>query len=386
MDARFLDGNQLQLLKNGTEYFPALITAIAGATKEIFLETYIFSDDETGRAVASALSAAARRGVLVHLLVDGFGSKGMFRETREQLINAQVQVLIYNPNISPLTLRRNRLRRLHRKLVVIDGRVAFIGGINIIADMDTPGLTPPRYDYAVRIEGPLLALLLHEVKRLWNRLVWINLHWQWRSRPAAPHVATFLRGQRAALVIRDNILHRRDIEEAYLEAIDQAESEIIIANAYFFPGQRFRQALLRAAGRGVRVVLLLQGRQEYLLLYFATHALYGQFLDAGIVVNEYHKSFLHAKVAVIDQRWSTVGSSNIDPFSLLLAREANLIVDDPGFAEELRASLERHIDNGATVVAKTLWHHQPLWKRMVTWIAYGFVRLLIGLAAFDRKY
>ncbi len=386
MDARFLDGNQLQLLKNGTEYFPALITAIAGATKEIFLETYIFSDDETGRAVASALSAAARRGVLVHLLVDGFGSKDMFRETRVQLVNAQVQVLIYNPKLSAIPLRRNRLRRLHRKLVVIDGRVAFIGGINIIADMDTPGLTPPRYDYAVRIEGPLLALLLREVQRLWNRLAWVNLHWQWRSRTSAPRVTTFLRGQRAALVIRDNILHRGEIEDAYLEAIDQAESEIIIANAYFLPGQRFRQALLRAAGRGVRVVLLLQGRQEYLLLYFATHALYGQFLDAGIVVSEYHKSFLHAKVAVIDQRWSTVGSSNIDPFSLLLAREANLIVDDPGFAEELRASLELHIDNGATVVAKTLWHQQPLWKRMVTWIAYGFVRLLIGLAAFDRKY
>jgi cardiolipin synthase len=323
---------------------------------------------------------------MVHLLVDGFGSKEMFRKTREMLVAAQVQVLIYRPKISPLTLRRNRLRRLHRKLVVVDGRVAFIGGINIIDDMDTPGLIPPRYDYAVRIEGPLLTAMVREVTRLWNRLAWINLRWQWRSPPSTPGDAPCPGGQRAALVVRDNILHRRDIEEAYLAAIHQAQSEIIIANAYFLPGQRFRQALLRAAGRGVRVVLLLQGRQEYLLLYLATRALYGQFLDAGIVIAEYHKSFMHAKVAVIDQRWATVGSSNIDPFSLLLAREANVIIDDHGFAHELRTSLQRHMEDGATVVAKTQWYRLPLWRRLVIWIAYGLVRLLTGLAGYDGRY
>lgn len=386
MDARLVEGNQLQLLKNGSEYFPALIRAIAAATSEIFLETYIFSSDETGRAVATALAAAVGRGVTVHVLVDGFGSKEMFSQARQQLEGAGVQVLIYNPSLSPLPPRRNQLRRLHRKLVVIDGRLAFIGGINIVDDMDAPGLIPPRYDYAVRLEGPLLPVVLREVVRLWNRIAWINLRWQWRSLAAPDQIATFLGGQRAALVIRDNILHRRDIEDAYLRAIDQARTEIIIANAYFFPGQRFRQALLRAARRGVRVVLLLQGRQEYLLLYFATHALYGQFLDAGIMVTEYHKSFMHAKVAVIDQRWCTVGSSNIDPFSLLLAREANLLVDDLGFARELRSSLQHHIEGGATVVVKTMWQHQPLWKRVVAWIAYGLIRLLIDLAAYDKKY
>jgi cardiolipin synthase len=135
--------------------------------------------------------------------------------------------------------------------------------------------------------------------------------------------------QTAAFLVRDNILHRRDIEEAYLEAIAAAQQDILLANAYFLPGRRFRRALHDAVKRGVRVVILLQGRIEYRLLHYATQALYGRLLGAGIRIFEYRRSFLHAKVAVIDSHWATVGSSNIDPFSLLLAREANIVVKDP---------------------------------------------------------
>ena len=145
-------------------------------------------------------------------------------------------------------------------------------------------------------------------------------------------VSTFAGGQMsAAFLVRDNFRHRRDIETAYMRAIEQAKSEIILAHAYFLPGLDFRHALINAAGRGVRVVLLLQGRVEYFLQHYASRALYGNFLDAGIEIYEYRKSFLHAKVAVIDGHWATVGSSNIDPFSLLLSREANVVVDDEEF-------------------------------------------------------
>jgi cardiolipin synthase len=388
MNPRFLDGNRVQLLRNGEAYFPALVQAIDSAKQGIFLETYIFADDETGRLIAAALARAAGRGVTVRVLADGFGSKDMLKGLRQQLLANQVRLMIYHPKISPFTLRRNRLRRLHRKLVVIDGRVAFAGGINVIDDQHTPGgLMPPRYDYAVRIEGPLSAMVLSETVRLWNRIAWINFRWQWRSRYQPVHESAAVAGhQRVALVVRDNLRHRSDIEDAYLEAFAQAKGEIMLANAYFFPGQRFRQALVAAVGRGVRVRLLLQGRQEYLLLYYATRALYGALLDAGVEIYEYHKSFMHAKVAVIDRRWATVGSSNIDPFSLLLAREANVIVDDPGFAEELRTSLQDHIEDGATVVAKTEWYRQPLWRRVIIWSAYGFARLLLGLVGHDGKH
>ncbi len=385
MTLKFVDGNKLQLLRNGTAYFPALRQAIDAAKGEIYLETYIFRDDATGQAIAAALARAARRGVAVRVLVDGFGCKDHFAEIRERLLAADVQVLIYRPKISPLTLRRNRLRRMHRKLAVIDARVAFAGGINIIDDMDTPGDNPPRYDYAVCVEGPLLAPIVEEVERLWSRVAWASLRRRWRAKRVAAVDAAPRGSQRAALVVRDNLRHRSDIEDAYLAAIGNARAEIIIANAYFFPGMRFRRALLDATRRGVRVILLLQGRVEYLLQHYASRAFYGLLLDAGIEIYEYQRSFMHAKVAVIDQRWSTVGSSNIDPFSLLLAREANIVVDDQPFAQELRRNLQRDIESGAMILAKTAWRHQPWLERALIWASYSFARLLMGLTGYADK-
>ena len=383
MNLEFMGGNKLQLLMNGSAYFPALQQAFDAAQTEIYLETYIFADDDTGRRIAAALVRAAGRGVSVHVLVDGFGSKGMFEQTRALLSAGNIEVLIFGPKTSPLTLRRNRLRRLHRKLVVVDARVAFVGGINVIDDMHTPRHTPPRYDYAVRIEGPLIESVLNQAERLWHRVAWASLRRSVQRRP--PVSAAEQGNQRAALVVRDNLSHRSDIEDAYLDAFAAAREEIIIANAYFFPGARFRQALRAAAMRGVRVALLLQGRVEYMLLHYATRALYGPLLDAGVEIYEYHKSFLHAKVAVIDQRWATVGSSNIDPFSLMLAREANIVVDDAPFSQELRLSLHDHMQDGAMVVAKSAWHGQPLWRRVLIWSAYGCARLLMGLVGYGGK-
>ena len=383
MSQDFLGGNKLQLLTNGRGYFPVLQQAIDAAKTEVYLETYIFADDHSGKRIAAALVRAAGRGVRVHVLVDGFGSKGIFEQTRQLLDAANIDVLIFGPKTSPLTLRRKRLRRLHRKLVVVDARVAFVGGINIIDDMHTPHHTPPRYDYAVRIEGPLVARVLEQCERMWRRVAWASL--KRSAQRHAPVDAVAQGTQHAVLVVRDNFRHRSDIEDAYLEAIRAAHKEVIIANAYFFPGVRFRQALREAAGRGVHVVLLLQGRVEYLLLHYASRALYGSLLDAGVEIYEYHKSFLHAKVAVIDRRWATVGSSNIDPFSLMLAREANVIVDDLNFAHELRSSLLEHMKSGAKVVARQVWHRQPPWRRMLIWSAYGFARLLMGVAGYGGR-
>ena len=382
---RYRDGNHVTLLYNGADYFPALEEAIAGARREIYLETYIFENDSTGRRIAEALKAAARRGVTTHLLIDGFGSKSLPEEVVGDMRDAGVQVMYYRPELGLFRLRRYRLRRLHRKLAVMDGRIAFVGGINIIDDMHTPGQTPPRYDYAVSVEGPLLNDIHAVARRLWTLVAWSQLKERRQRRQRYPHGLPVDGNIRAAFLIRDNIGHRRDIEEAYLEAIEQAKSEIILANAYFLPGRNFRQALIRAAARGVRVVLLLQGRVEYLLLHYATRALYGVFLDAGVEIFEYHRSFMHAKVAVVDRRWATVGSSNIDPFSLLLSREANVVVDDRGFADELRASLDEALKEGSRVVTYAQWKRQPLHRRLMSWLSYGGVRFLMGAAGYGRS-
>jgi len=382
MTPEFLPGNVITLLETGDAYFPALEAAIDAATSEIHLECYIFEADATGRRVADALIRAARRGAAVRVMIDGFGSQDLPPALGRELDAAGVQLLVYRSRISPWTLRKQRLRRLHRKICVIDAEIAFVGGINIVDDRDGFGERQPRFDYAVRIQGPLLLPICYVVRRLWTRLA--RLSFRQRKRPGVPPVpvAAACGKVNAAFLQRDNIAHRRDIEDAYMSALENAANEVIIANAYFFPGRRFRQALHAAAERGVRVVLLMQGQIEYLLLYYATRALYGNFLEAGIEIFEYHGSYLHAKVAVVDGRWATVGSSNIDPFSLLLAREANVVVEDAGFASELRASLLNAIETRCARMEKKHWESEPLPRRIAVWICYGIARVLIGAVGY----
>lgn len=383
---RFTLGNHLTLLACGAAYFPALIAAIEQARDEIYLETYIFEPDATGRAVAAALSAAALRGVAVRVVVDGFGSGEFIKRLMPQLTKCGVAVLVYRPELSALSLRKRRLRRLHRKLCVVDGRVAFVGGINVIDDFDPPGSGKPRLDYAVRIEGPLLQPIHGHVRRLWEVVAWASFNR--RLAVNAPRwEGDSLDGTvRAAFVVRDNIRHRRDIENAYIDALNHAREEVLIANAYFLPGRPFRQALLAAARRGVRVTLLLQGQVEYRVLHYATQSLYGALMRHGVRIVEYNASFLHAKVAVIDQRWSTVGSSNIDPFSLLLAREANVVVKDEGFARQLHAHLSAEITAHGRALDPMSWAQRSLVYRLINRLSYGMLRFLIGLAGFAHEH
>jgi cardiolipin synthase len=294
--------------------------------------------------------------------------------------------MFYRPKISPWTLKKNRLRRLHCKVTVIDGTIAFVGGINIIDDNNSPNQVPPRIDYAVRIEGNLLPAISASVHKLWRRMQLMHLHSLY-----VPPIKEFhhkyhgTSNIKAAFVIRDNILHRHDIENAYLGAIKSAKSEILIANAYFIPGRKFRKALIEAAKRGIKVRLLLQGRKEYFLM-FATHAFYNEFLNNGIEIYEYRKSFMHSKVAVIDKLWTTIGSSNIDPFSLLLAREANIIIQDIAFATELHTDIESLIQNGSVKITPQEWVKTSIVKRAASWIAYGAVRFFLGVIGQKQEH
>jgi len=382
----FVSGNHIKLLRNGVEYFPALEQAIHNATSEVYLQTYIYENDTVGIRIGKALIQAVQRGVSVNLLIDGFGSQYLSRPYVQSLRDAGIKLMFYRPKISPWTLKKNRLRRLHAKVAVIDGIIAFVGGINIIDDNNSPNQIPPRIDYAVQIEGNLVPAITGSVHKLWRRLEWMHLHNLYVPPiKQKKHRLDTSNAIKAAYVIRDNILHRRDIEEAYLKAIQHAESEILIANAYFIPGRKFRRALIEAVERGVKVRLLLQGRKEYFLM-FATHAFYNDFLNNGIEIYEYRKSFMHSKVAVIDDFWSTVGSSNIDPFSLLLAREANVLIQSVVFAAELRADIEQAIEDGAFKVTLQNWAKSNYAKHIASWIAYGAVRFFLGAIGLGREH
>jgi cardiolipin synthase len=387
--AHQISGNQLTLLQSGTEYFPQLCADIDTAQHSIYLETYIFAADRTGRMVADALQRAAARGVAVRVLLDGYGSADLPQHWVDDMRTAEVEVRWFRREISPFTLRRNRhrrLRRMHRKMAVMDGKIAFVGGINIIDDIPAhTDLSAPQLDYAVRAEGPVAGEIHMAMRHLWRVVSWANLRRRGRrirllmasaKGPETSPDITFL--------LRDNVRHRSDIERAYLDAIDGARSEIIIANAYFLPGRVFRQALIQAASRGVRVVVLLQGRVEFWIQHYATHALYDELLGAGVEIHEYQASYLHAKVAVVDGSWATVGSSNIDPYSLLLAREGNLAVQHAGFAGELRASLFAAIAQDAVRVGDGYGLKRNWVDRLFAQFSYGVVRLLVGLLGHGR--
>jgi cardiolipin synthase len=279
------------------------------------------------------------------------------------------------------------LRRLHRKLVAVDGAVAFVGGINVNADTRAEdGHTMPRLDFAVRLEGRLAQEIQAVMMRLWNSVTWASSSFRSEQLVALiRHRPPAVRLPDLQLLLRDNVRHRREIERAYLRAMSTAQHEVLIANAYFLPGLAFRRALIQAARRGVRVALLLQGKVEYRLQHYATRALYDDLLDAGVEIYEYQASYLHAKVAVIDERWSTVGSSNIDPFSLLLAREANLLIYDAGFSLELKADLMAAIAHNALRIEPARWRRLGWFARLRSHVSYAVIRMLVGVLGHPRS-
>ena len=392
---RVVAGNRVTLLKNGAQFFPALTSAIDAATTEIRLETYIFRDDVAGIGVADALKRAAQRRVKVQVLIDGFGSHLTPETFFLDMRSAGVEVLVFRPVSTIFSFRKRRLRRVHRKIALIDGHVGFVGGLNLIDDMTDCLSECPRYDYAVQIEGPVLADIYLQMVRLWRTVS------RWKlGRPKGSNrqenfftktasrleKATNVGDTKVWFAVRDNFRHRRDIEQAYLDAIGTARREVLITTPYFLPGRHFRRALIMAARRGVAVTLLLQGRADHVLLQQATRALYTQLLGAGISIFEYHRSMLHGKVAVVDDAWSTVGSSNLDPFSLFLNREANVVVIDEKFASTLRASVMDEIRLNATQLDPSDWQKRGWIVRMNAWLAYGFARWVMGWLGFGKRW
>ena len=410
--AQLQAGHTVELLQGGREYFAALTQSIDQSRIEVWLETYIFNLDHSGVAVAEALERAAARGVKVYLTMDGVGTPVLPAAWQERFKQSGVRWSIFRPLGRLGVLIPSHWRRLHRKLCAVDGRVAFCGGINVLDDLFDPNhgaLSEPRLDYAVRVCGPLVADVLEAMTHFWWRQqLTRELHASkfptaWRSlQLSLRHAARELvaRGRQAdalagtnasapgaalaGLLLRDNLRNRRKIEASYLQAISAARSEIIVANAYFLPGTRLRRALMQAARRGVRVRLLLQGRYEYFLQYHASRPVYGALLEAGVEIHEYAASFLHAKVAVVDDAWATVGSSNLDPLSLLMAREANVAVRDATFAGALKASLELAMSRGGQQVDAQVFGERPWLQRAKERLAYSIMRF--GLLLLGRRY
>lgn len=408
------DGHQLVLLEGGNELFPALVEAMDAARRVVHLETYIFEFKGMALEVARAMERAAQRGVLVRLVVDGVGTPHIPTEWTQRFAQAGVRWRIYAPLGRLGLLIPSRWRRLHRKLCVIDETIGFCGGINIIDDLDDVALgrlSVPRLDFSLRVAGPLVQEMVDTMESLWWRLQALRkarqrefkTAWQalretlpegdfskilglFDSRDAADTSeegedpggtgpgSLRVNGAVAALLLRDNVRHRHDIERAYLKAIGEARHDIVIANAYFVPGRKLRRALTVAAERGVRVRLLVQGRYENFFQFHAARPVHQTLVAAGIEIREYAPSALHAKVAVVDQRWATVGSTNLDPLSLLLAREANVLTTDERFAAMLYQRLDTLFTHDGQAIDPASLAQRPFGQRILDRLAFVLMR------------
>jgi cardiolipin synthase A/B len=394
----FLDSTAILLLEGSNELFPSMIESIDRAKLHVQMETYIFDLSATGADVAGALERAGQRGVLVQVMVDGYGTPKLPEEWINRFKSAGVQITVFEPIVTLGIFMPSQWRRLHRKLCVVDNEVAFCGGINVLDDWHDPSygaLAAPRFDFSVRVTGRLANDVQQATSALWDRVSLGKPYVVNRMKTAIQvipyvlkrrHWQTNLHSNQAltALVLRDNISNRGQIERSYLKAIGDARIEIIIANAYFLPGTKLRKALIIAANRGVKVQLLLQGKYEYFMQYHAAKPVYGALLAAGIEIYEYDKSYLHAKVAVIDSVWATVGSSNLDPLSLLLAREANIVIQDAVFAQSLRQRLLSAMVNGGKRYDAAQLANRPWTQRFRDVIALTVMRA--GLWLIGKRY
>jgi len=405
--AIYTGGNRIALLRGGDALFPAMCAAIAASRRDVWLATYIYEEDAAGETVTQALLEAAARGVRVRVVVDGFGSLHSQARLRERLEAGGVSFAVFRPMHGWWSwLQPSHLRRLHQKLCAVDGERGFVGGINLLDDrhdLNHGWSELPRLDYAVDLAGPVVQPITQTVRAVWTRAAF-GRDWRDRFRDLARGPRPVARARellhrmglgeagevsgpgvdddaaqapaRLAFVVRDNLRQRRSIERSYVDAIGSARERVDIVSAYFYPGRAFRRALRSACKRGVRVRLLLQGKVDYRLVRLAAEALYDELLTRGVEIYEYTPAFLHAKVALVDREWATVGSSNIDPLSLLLNLEANVLVDDADFVAQLALQLDRDFAAATPVTSPP-----PLagWRRglrrgFVAWVARLYLR------------
>ncbi|HEX3141791.1 MAG TPA: cardiolipin synthase ClsB [Rhizobacter sp.] len=371
--SRWVSGNHFTLLENGEAFFPAVFEAIAGAQREVLIETFILFEDKVGLALKEVLVAAAQRGVQVDVLVDGFGSPDLSAQFLGELSAAGVRLRAFDPQRPLLGMRINVFRRMHRKIVVVDGELAFVGGLNYSADHLLDFGPQAKQDYAVQLRGPLVAQIHRYVRAAIAEPAGPR---RWFPRHRAPSFDSELPtagSAQALFVTRDNAAHRDDIERHYRVAIRAARQRIVIANAYFFPGYRLLRELRRAARRGVEVKLILQGEPDMPIVKTAAELLHHHLLGAGVRIYEYCQRPFHGKVALTDDEWATVGSSNLDPLSLSLNLEANVVIRDRGFNQQLAERLERLMCDACTEIARPSTP-PTLWQGLRSTVVFHFLR------------
>jgi len=349
-------GNRFHLLVDGQQFYPAMLDAIAAATSHVFLEMYLMESGEVADRFIAALLAAAARGVRVYILLDDFGSLGLHRRDRERLQRGRISVAYYN-RLRYGELQRNFFRN-HRKLLAVDGRIAFVGGAGIADEFDSP--QSPERDWRetmVGVEGPVVADWQSLFRDTWRHVKDDRL-------PIPTSVKPDMADIQLGRVNHSRGMFYPEIKRTMLNRVRVARKCIWLATAYFVPSIKLRRALRHAARRGVDVRLLLPGdHTDHPAVRHAGRRFYSRLLRHGIRIFEYQPRFTHSKVVVCDD-WVSIGSSNIDRWTARWNLEANQEIDDTDFAEQARLMLEEDFRNSHEYLFSE-WRNRPRYRRFV---------------------
>jgi cardiolipin synthase A/B len=373
-------GNKATLIRGGSGYFDLLIRLIDNAAESIHLQTYIYDDDETGRRVAAALQAAARRNVQVYVLADGYASQVMSQPFINELRLHGVQFRFFEP------LLKSRYfyfgRRMHHKIFVADAQYALVGGINISNRYnDTPG-KPAWLDFALYTEGAAARALCILCWKTWNGFPKKMGLTPCEEKIPAPEAEESNAAQ-VSIKRNDWVRRKNEISATYVNMLTTAKHDITICCSYFLPGRIIRRLLSLAAARGVNIKVITAGHSDIMLAKHAERYLYDWLLRHHIELYEYQPSVLHAKVAVCDGQWMTAGSYNINNISAYASIELNLVVSNQEIAQQTNQTLRQIIEKDCI---KVTWEYHRKTKnalrQFIRWFSYGFIRTVFYLFTF----
>lgn len=368
-------GHYVELLQSGEPYFAAVEKIIDSARVFIHFQTYIVDEDDTGRRIVNALIRAAKRGVRTYLLLDAFGTKYLSKEFIDSIENSGILFRFFSPTLTGKGFQLNL--RLHSKVVMVDGESAIIGGMNY-ADRyrGVPG-KQEWLDFAVLIKGPELVHILSIIKKLWNK-AFISREERARETIHAPAIYS----HDVKLKVQQNNWYRRKIEilRSYRNAFRTAQDHMIIFASYFLPGRNERKLLRNASLRGVDITIVLAAESDAPMFERATHFLYDFILKNKIKIYEYLPANLHAKVATVDGKWSTIGSYNMNHLSDYASIEINVDIMDEGFTGSFEKVLRSIIENDCRQVTfEEYYRRRNLFTQLRGWLSYQMIRLLMRI-------
>ncbi len=379
----YSDLNKVQLIRGGREYFDLLLELINKATESIHLQTYIYDDDETGRQVAEALKAAAKRNVSVYLLTDGYASQIMAQHFINELKVSAVHFRFFEP------IFRSKYfyfgRRMHHKVFVADTRFALVGGINITNRYNDMPQKPAWLDFALYAEGDIARELCVLCWKTWN-----NFPLNMGITPCEEKQLTFAFNKDETSLVRmrrnDWVRRKNEISATYREMFRNARSHITIICSYFLPGKIIRRLLSQAAKRGVKIIIITAGPSDVMLAKHAERWMYDWLLRNKIELYEYQPAVLHAKVAVCDSEWLTIGSYNVNDISAYASIELNLDVRHAGFAAEVEQKLDAIVQHECVHITREKHiRARNVFKQFVRWLSYEFIRLGLYMLTFYYK-